>query len=265
MEWKICFHSPSNHHKSHVPHTPGEAGMKISSLKRHHETKRRDFEETFPQNSEVRTTKINALKSSYQAASRILVTSLTQQQKATVLTESGVDWGDGHNVWRQTKRGNIQLYILIYVKMEMTFYFSSYFCCCSEWKGHFVLNITVLLPVAWPTSTHGPLRFVSEYPMYTVWRILFYMMYAIYCMTYTILWCMLYIVYCLMYDVSYTTLTVITKSGNSRPAANCANFSWRLAEANPSHRPVKLPWPWRRRDAADTSAAAVNADSLDDC
>ena len=46
--------------------------MKISS-----------FEETFPQNSEVRTTKINALKSSYQAASRILVTSMTQQQTAT--------------------------------------------------------------------------------------------------------------------------------------------------------------------------------------
>ena len=42
-----------------------------------------NFEETFPQNSEVRTTKLNALKSSYQAASRILVTSLTQQQKAT--------------------------------------------------------------------------------------------------------------------------------------------------------------------------------------
>ena len=38
----------------------------------------------------------------------------------------------------------------------MTFYFSLYFC-CFEWKGHFVLNVTVLLHVAWPTSTHGPL------------------------------------------------------------------------------------------------------------
>ena len=58
------------------------AAMKISNFKRHYETKNRNFEETFPQNSEVRTTKINALKSSYQAASRILVTSMTQQQKA---------------------------------------------------------------------------------------------------------------------------------------------------------------------------------------
>ena len=57
------------------------AVMKISSLKRHHETKRRNFKETFPQNSEVTTTKINALKSSYQAASGILVTSMTQQKK----------------------------------------------------------------------------------------------------------------------------------------------------------------------------------------
>lgn len=46
---------------------------KISNLKRQYETKHRHFEETFPQNSEVRTTKINALISSYQAASRILV------------------------------------------------------------------------------------------------------------------------------------------------------------------------------------------------
>ena len=59
------------------------AVMKISNLKRHYETKHRNFVETFPQNSEARTTKINALKSSYQAASRILVTSMTQQQTAT--------------------------------------------------------------------------------------------------------------------------------------------------------------------------------------
>ena len=57
--------------------------MKISDLKRHYETKHRNLKEIFPQNSEVRTTKINALKSSYQAASRILVTSMIQQRKAT--------------------------------------------------------------------------------------------------------------------------------------------------------------------------------------
>ena len=54
--------------------------MKISSLKRHYETKHRNFVETFPQNSEVRTTKINARKSSNQAAG--FLSHLTQQ-KAT--------------------------------------------------------------------------------------------------------------------------------------------------------------------------------------
>lgn len=57
--------------------------MNISNLKRHYETEHTNFEETYPQNSEVRITKINTLKSSYQAASRILVTFMTQQQKAT--------------------------------------------------------------------------------------------------------------------------------------------------------------------------------------
>ena len=52
------------------------------------------------------------------------------------------DWSDGNIVWRQTKRGNFQQCILIYVKMEITFYFSSYFSCCFEWKWHFVLNIS---------------------------------------------------------------------------------------------------------------------------
>ena len=70
---------------------------------------------------------------------------------------------DGHNVWRQTKRGNIQLCISIYVKMEMTFYFSSCCCCPFEWKGHFVLNITVLLHVTWPTSIHGHLSHWKQF------------------------------------------------------------------------------------------------------
>ena len=40
------------------------AVMKISNLKRHYEAKYRNFEETFPLNSEVRTTKFYTLKSS---------------------------------------------------------------------------------------------------------------------------------------------------------------------------------------------------------
>ena len=46
---------------------------------------------------------------------------------------------------------------IIYVKMEIAFYFSSCFCCPFKWKCHFVVNITVLLHVTWPTSIHGPL------------------------------------------------------------------------------------------------------------
>ena len=57
---------------------PGEVVMKISNLKRHYEMKQRNFEETFLQNSEISTTQRNAQKSSHQAASRILVTSMTQ-------------------------------------------------------------------------------------------------------------------------------------------------------------------------------------------
>ena len=62
------------------------AVIRISNLKRHYETRHRNFEETIPQNSEVRITKINALKLSYQVASRILVTSVTQQKSNRVLT-----------------------------------------------------------------------------------------------------------------------------------------------------------------------------------
>ena len=57
--------------------------VKSGNLKRHYETKHDYFEATFPQNSAVRTTKINGMKSSYQAASRILVTSMSQREKAT--------------------------------------------------------------------------------------------------------------------------------------------------------------------------------------
>jgi len=57
--------------------------VKSGNLKRHYETKHSYFEATFPQNSALRTTKINGMKSSYQAASRILVTSMSQREKAT--------------------------------------------------------------------------------------------------------------------------------------------------------------------------------------
>ena len=57
----MCIHSPSNQHKTHAMETI--AVMKMSNLKQHYETTHRNFEETFPQNSKVRTTKMNALQS----------------------------------------------------------------------------------------------------------------------------------------------------------------------------------------------------------
>ena len=59
------------------------AAIKLSNVKRHYESKHKHFEETFPQNSEIRTTKLNALKASYQSSNRILHTSVTKQQKAS--------------------------------------------------------------------------------------------------------------------------------------------------------------------------------------
>ena len=47
---------------THALNRPGD--YCDEDLKRHCETKHRNFEETFPQNSELRSTKINALKSS---------------------------------------------------------------------------------------------------------------------------------------------------------------------------------------------------------
>lgn len=40
------------------------------------------FEQNYPQNTEVRTTKLNQLKSLYQASSRIIVKSMTKQEQA---------------------------------------------------------------------------------------------------------------------------------------------------------------------------------------
>ena len=48
----------------------------ISNLKRHYETKHRNFEETFPQNSEVRTTKINALKCTHTHTHSIVISNI---------------------------------------------------------------------------------------------------------------------------------------------------------------------------------------------
>ncbi|KAL0161498.1 hypothetical protein M9458_045223 [Cirrhinus mrigala] len=57
--------------------------IKSGNVKRHYETKHAHFEQNYPQNTELRTTKINQLKSSYEATSSVIVRSATQQERAT--------------------------------------------------------------------------------------------------------------------------------------------------------------------------------------
>ncbi|XP_063960214.1 general transcription factor II-I repeat domain-containing protein 2A-like [Lytechinus pictus] len=56
---------------------------KNANLKRHYDSKHNRFEQQYPQNTEIRDTKINQLKSSYESSSRQFVRCVTQQQKAT--------------------------------------------------------------------------------------------------------------------------------------------------------------------------------------
>ena len=48
--------------------------VKSGNVKRHYETKHAHFEQNYPQNSEVRASKINQLQSSYQATCSVIVT-----------------------------------------------------------------------------------------------------------------------------------------------------------------------------------------------
>jgi len=68
-----------------------EAIIKSSNLKRHYETKHAHFEQIYPQNIELRTTKIKQLNSSYEATSSVIVRLATQQERATE-TSPSVAW-----------------------------------------------------------------------------------------------------------------------------------------------------------------------------
>lgn len=57
--------------------------IKSGNVKRHYETKHGHFERSYPQNSEVRTRKINQMQESYQASRTVIVRSATQQERAT--------------------------------------------------------------------------------------------------------------------------------------------------------------------------------------
>ncbi|XP_069828996.1 zinc finger BED domain-containing protein 5-like [Dendropsophus ebraccatus] len=57
--------------------------IKSSNVKRHYETKHRSFEQNYPLNSEIRAKKISSLTASYEASTKRLVSSLSQQEKTT--------------------------------------------------------------------------------------------------------------------------------------------------------------------------------------
>ncbi|XP_061820754.2 SCAN domain-containing protein 3-like [Nerophis lumbriciformis] len=57
--------------------------VKSENLKRHYLKEHREFEETFPHDSELRKKEITRLKKSYETSSKIFVKSMTQQQIAT--------------------------------------------------------------------------------------------------------------------------------------------------------------------------------------
>lgn len=56
--------------------------IKSANVKRHYETKHRSFEQTYPQQSEVRARKINELKAQYDRSTRVLSHAFTAQQRA---------------------------------------------------------------------------------------------------------------------------------------------------------------------------------------
>lgn len=68
--------------------------IKSGNVKRHYETKHAHFEQNYPQNTEVRTIKINQLKSSYEATSSVIVRSATQQE---------------HGSWENTRNPSLML------------------------------------------------------------------------------------------------------------------------------------------------------------
>lgn len=56
--------------------------IKSGNVKRHYDTKHKNFEETYPQQSEVRTTKINELTAQYDRSTKVITQSFTAQQRA---------------------------------------------------------------------------------------------------------------------------------------------------------------------------------------
>ena len=178
----MCIHSPSNQHKTHVLNLPGD----YRQFEMSEEIKRWSIWIWGDISSKFRgmNNKKNALKSSYQAKSRIFVTYMTQQQKSNrVLTE---------------RRRNFVLFNQFHLS-KWKWHFISYFCCFAfvvifvvvfamcvclyiyiqthtHTHTHTYIYIYIHththththVHVAWPTSIHGPfskscaiLRYIS--------------------------------------------------------------------------------------------------------
>ena len=71
------------------------AVVKSINLKCHYETKHRHFEDSYPQQSEVRTRRINKLKAQYERSTRVLSLSLSAQQQ-TYECSLRIQWILGH-------------------------------------------------------------------------------------------------------------------------------------------------------------------------
>ncbi|KAM9299122.1 zinc finger BED domain-containing protein 5-like [Gastrophryne carolinensis] len=85
-EWteKYCFILIATHSKPMcLICNETVALVKSSNVKRHYETKHKSFEQQYPPNSEMRTKKIASLSASYEASTKRLVSSLSQQEKTT--------------------------------------------------------------------------------------------------------------------------------------------------------------------------------------
>lgn len=83
MDRPVCIYSPSILHQTHGPNLPIDH-CNDKCFQQNYETKHTNKRiKKNPKIFEVGTTKRNTVKSSYEAASDILVKSMNQQQKAT--------------------------------------------------------------------------------------------------------------------------------------------------------------------------------------
>ena len=66
--------------------------MKAANVNQHHNTKHAHCEQKYLQNTEVRSTKVNRVKSSYQASSKIIIIKLMTQQELAMEPSLGIAW-----------------------------------------------------------------------------------------------------------------------------------------------------------------------------